>query len=77
MRSWIENELPELINWDQFRLSIPIQFQYKTFQFNANSIHAELNWLSIPIQFMNWSEPWFHHVAYYVNDTVDFFGTYF
>ena len=39
MGSWIENELIELINSDQFRLSIPIQFQFKIFQFNSNSIH--------------------------------------
>ena len=45
MGSWIENELIELINSDQFRLSIPIQFKFKIFQFNSNSIHAELNWI--------------------------------
>ena len=42
MRCWIENELIELINSDQFRLSIPIQFQLKIFQFNSNSIHSVL-----------------------------------
>ena len=48
MGSWIENELIELINSDQFRLSIPIQFQ-----FNSNS----KSFNSIPIQFMlNWIE---------------------
>ena len=43
------------LNW-----SIPIS---SGFQFNSNSNSKsfnsfELNWLSIPIQFMNWSEPW-------------------
>ena len=50
MRSWIENELIELINSDQFRLSIAIQFQFKIFQFNSNSIHAELNWIDYQFQ---------------------------
>ena len=52
MRSWIENELIELINSDQFRLSIPIQFQ-----FNSNSIHAELNWIDYQFQFNSWIDP--------------------
>ena len=73
MRSWIENELIELINSDQFRLSIPIQFQFKIFQFNSYWI--ELNWLSIPIQFMNWSEPCarlIHSQNTEVNESVGF-----
>ena len=57
-RSWIENELIELINSDQFRLSIPIQ--NLSIQFQFNSCWIELNWLSILIQFMNWSEPWIY-----------------
>ena len=43
MRSWIENELIELINLDQFKLSIPIQFQFEIYQFNSNSIHAHVS----------------------------------
>ena len=54
MGSWIENEL---INSDQFRLSIPIQFQFKIFQFNSNSIHAELNWIDYQFQFNSWIDP--------------------
>ena len=52
---WSEglNVLIELANSDQLR--------FKMFQFNVKSIqwsiHAELNWLSIPFQSMNWSEP--------------------
>ena len=57
MRRWIENELLELINSDQFRLSIPIQFQFKIFQFNSNSIHAELNWIDYQFQFNSWIDP--------------------
>ena len=57
MGSWIENELIELINSDQFRLSIPIQFQFKIFQFNSNSIHAELNWIDYQFQFNSWIDP--------------------
>ena len=57
MRSWIENELIELINFDQFGLSIPIQFQFKIFQFNSNSIHAELNWIDYQFQFNSWIDP--------------------
>ena len=57
MRSWIENELIELINSDQFRLSIPIQFQFKIFQFNSKSIHAELNWIDYQFQFNSWIDP--------------------
>ena len=57
MRRWIENELIELINSDQFRLSIPIQFQFKIFQFNSNSIHAELNWIDYQFQFNSWIDP--------------------
>ena len=56
-RSWIENELIELINSDQFRLSILIQFQFKIFQFNSNSIHAELNWIDYQFQFNSWIDP--------------------
>ena len=54
MGSWIENEL---INSDQFRLSIPIQFQFQIFQFNSNSIHAELNWIDYQFQFNSWIDP--------------------
>ena len=54
MRTWIENEL---INSNQFRLSIPIQFQFKIFQFNSNSIHAELNWIDYQFQFNSWIDP--------------------
>ena len=54
VRTWIENELIELINSDQF----DFQFQLKIIEFQFNSCWIELNWLSIPIQFMNWSEPW-------------------
>ena len=57
MWSWIENELIELINSNQFRLSIPIQFQFKIFQFNSNSIHAELNWIDYQFQFNSWIDP--------------------
>ena len=57
MGSWIENELIELINSDQFRLSIPIQFQFKIFQFNSNSTHAELNWIDYQFQFNSWIDP--------------------
>ena len=57
MRSWIENELIELINSDQSRLSIPIQFQFRIFQFNSNSIHAELNWIDYQFQFNSWIDP--------------------
>ena len=57
MRGWIENELIELINSDQFRLSIPIQFQFRIFQFNSNSIHAELNWIDYQFQFNSWIDP--------------------
>ena len=57
MRIWIENELIELINSNQFRLSIPIQFQLKIFQFNSNSIHAELNWIDYQFQFNSWIDP--------------------
>ena len=57
MGSWIENELIELINSDQFRLSIPIQFQFQIFQFNSNSIHAELNWTDYQFQFNSWIDP--------------------
>ena len=57
MRNWIENELIELINSDQLRLSIPIQFQFKIFQFNSNSIHAELNWIDHQFQFNSWIDP--------------------
>ena len=57
MRTWIENELIELINSNQFRLSIPIQFQFKIFQFNSNSIHAELNWIDYQFQFNSWIDP--------------------
>ena len=64
MWSWIENELIELINSNQFRLSIPIQFQFKIFQFNSNSIHAELNWIDYQFQFNSWIDPspviWHH-----------------
>ena len=56
MRNWTENELIELINSNHFRLSIPIQ--NLSIQFQFNSCWIELNWLSIPIQFMNWSELW-------------------
>ena len=52
------------IDWiDQFRSvqafnsnSIPIP--NLSIQFQFNSCWIELNWLPIPIQFMNWSEPW-------------------
>ena len=57
MGSWIENEMIELINSDQFRLSIPIQFQFQIFQFNSNSIHAELNWIDYQFQFNSWIDP--------------------
>ena len=57
MRSWIGNELIELINSDQLRLSIPIQFQFQIFQFNSNSIHAELNWIDYQFQFNSWIDP--------------------
>ena len=57
MRRWIENELIELINSDQFRLSIPIQFQFKIFQFKSNSIHAELNWIDYQFQLNSWIDP--------------------
>ena len=56
-KSWIENELIELINSDQFMLSIPIQFQFKIFQFNSNSIHAELSWIDYQFQFNSWIDP--------------------
>ena len=55
IRSWIENELIELINSDQLRISIPIQFQI--FRFNSNSIHAELNWIDYQFQFNSWIDP--------------------
>ena len=44
------------LNW-----SIPIssgfQFQFKIFQFNSNSIHAELNWIDYQFQFNSWIDP--------------------
>ena len=55
MRSWTENELIESINFIQFMLSIPTQFQF--FQFNSNSIPAELNWIDYQFQFNSWIEP--------------------
>ena len=57
IRSWIENELIEWINSDQFRLSIPIQFQFKISQFKSNSIHAELNWIDYQFQLNSWIDP--------------------
>ena len=47
MRSWIENELIELINFDQFRLSIPIQNLSIQFQFNSCWIELIINSNSI------------------------------
>ena len=35
-----------------------IPIQNLSIQIQFNSCWIELNWLSIPIQFMNWSEPW-------------------
>ena len=37
------------------KIRLPIQFQFKIFQFNSNSIHVELNLLSI--QFNSWIDP--------------------
>ena len=46
------------MNWSiPIRLSIPIQFQFKIFQFNSNSIHAELNWIDYQFQFNSWIDP--------------------
>ena len=45
-----ESELIELINSNQFRLSIPIQFQFRIFQFNSHSIQVEF-------QFNSWIDP--------------------
>ena len=42
------------MNW-----SIPISadFQFQIFQFNSNSIHAELNWIDYQFQFNSWIDP--------------------
>ena len=63
-KMWNEELNWKWIDWiNQFRSvqafnsnSIPIQ--NLSIQFQFNSCWIELNWLSIPIQFMNWSEPW-------------------
>ena len=49
--NWNESEYTELINSDQFRLSILIQFQFKISQFNFKSIM--LNWTKLITMIIN------------------------